>query len=328
MGRVEVAALDEVAIGRLVVLLRVLGRGPEAASIARSSQTKGASARAAILADLIVVNLRDLVRCVREDPQVIGAYAEELSRIVEESGDSMDATELESHVNALGLLFASTGRLEECCNLYRWFEKHVEARLDNHARAIFESNFGRVLTWMDDPTSVHEGEVRLRRAVEMEPEFPDHWARLADFLLGADRPLHALEVIQNGLESLPDDPTITACLARLEFFRGRFDQSMALYVASYRMEPDRHERLVFAAQAAGSCGRISDMGELLREVDPARLSDSLLETYELLCLEHGSHRSAPETRNDWLLAELSKLAVSRPDWTNVRTNLDLLRRED
>ncbi|MBB1501742.1 hypothetical protein H5397_09930 [Propioniciclava sp. MC1683] len=327
LSRINAETLnDEVLFGRLMVLLRVLGRDLEAAQIARSVDPQLPRMRAAALADLVVINQR-LGPLLREPRAHIEGYATELYEIAMALGHDADPLELESWVNALGLFFAATGRFDECRSLYSWFESQVGDSLPPHARAIFESNFGRVLTWAAEPDLVREGETRLRLAANLEPQFADHWVRVADFLVDAGRMDDASQLIARGLDECADTAALIAVSARLKFLAGEFHEAMTLYLNSYRMQPERHERLLHAAQAAGNAGLVDEMADLLSGVEVAYLTDPLVETFELLSLEVKSREMDERLRRAWMCDQLAMLSALRPEWEVVRENVELLTQE-
>jgi tetratricopeptide (TPR) repeat protein len=177
-----------------------------------------------------------------------------------------------------------------------------------------------------------DAEAALRKALELadEKEKPAGYAQLANFFFSTNREEQAVELLEQGIESVPDPVDLIYILARLQRMRGKIAEADALVERATRERPDDPGVfLVLASYRMRNGDRLGGLeaAEKAVSLDPSR-TDTLLRKAEILIeLGYRKEREGGVEEGGQIVADVLAREPSNPDALFVDAKIKITRNQ-
>jgi tetratricopeptide (TPR) repeat protein len=177
-----------------------------------------------------------------------------------------------------------------------------------------------------------EAEAALRKALELaeEKEKSPAYAQLANFFFNSGREQQAVEILQQGIESVSDPVELIYILARLQRIRGNVAEADALVERATRERPDDPQVfLVLASYRTRNGDRAGGLeaAEKAVNLDPSR-NESLLRKAEILVeMGYRKERDGGVEEGTQIVADVLAREPSNPDALFVDAKIKVTRNQ-
>jgi tetratricopeptide (TPR) repeat protein len=292
-------------------------------------------AQLAILAGEHEEALKQAELVVAADPSNVGAHLmkgqalEQLKRPDEALAAVQKGLEVgpddPGAMRAVAHALATRGRLEEAEKL--WLQ--IVEREPGFASQTAYSGFLRRYFKRD---RLDDAEAAMRKALELadEKEKSPAYAQLANLFFNSNREQQAVEILQQGIESVSDPVELIYILARLQRMRGNVAEADALVERATRERPDDPQVfLVLASYRTRNGDRASGLeaAEKAVNLDPTR-TESLLRKAEILVeMGYRKERDGGVEEGTQIVADVLGREPSNPDALFVDAKIKVTRNQ-
>lgn len=158
----------------------------------------------------------------------------------------------------------------------------VDMAIQLRPQAVFFNFLGACYLYRNEPSAA---ELCFRRAMQLDPKFPDPYNNLGLSLLNLKRYQDAGTVLKEALQLAPTDVNLLCNVARVELETGHAERALDLFDQAHALQPSNVNPIVGKVATLGKLNRNVEalaLTDLIAQLDPSRAAEALHQRAVLL----------------------------------------------